>query len=150
MYSQVDEEGRQFALIKEIIDHAADATAITKDDGFVVSRNGNKVPKVTTRGWKLCVEWKDGTSDWVALKDLKESNPVEVAEYAVMNKLAEEPAFKWWIADVLRKRNRIVAKVKSKYWRTTHKFGIRLPTSVDDTFRIDEQTVIARGRMLCR
>ena len=40
---------------------------------------------------------------------------------------------------MLRKRNRIVAKVKSKYWRTTHKFGIRLPKSVDDAFRIDEQ-----------
>ena len=53
--------------------------------------------------------------------------------------VGEEPAFKCWIADVLRKRNRIVAKVKSKYWRTTHKFGIRLPKSVDDAFRIDEQ-----------
>ena len=139
LYSQVDEEGRQFALIKEIIDHATDTTAITKVDGFVVSKNGNKYRRSQLEDEILCVELNDRTLDWVALKDRKESNPVKVAENAVMNSLAEEPAFKWWIADVLRIRNRIVAKVKSKYWRTTHKFGIRLPTSVDDAFRIDEQ-----------
>jgi hypothetical protein len=31
------------------------------------------------------------------LKDLKESNPVEVAEYAVANKIDDEPAFAWWV-----------------------------------------------------
>jgi hypothetical protein len=34
--------------------------------------------------------------------DLKDSNPVELAEYAVANRIHEEPAFKWWVADVLR------------------------------------------------
>jgi hypothetical protein len=29
------------------------------------------------------------------LKELKASNPVEVAEYAVANRLLEEPAFSW-------------------------------------------------------
>jgi hypothetical protein len=29
-----------------------------------------------------------------AQKDLKASNPIEVAEYAVVNRIAEEPAFK--------------------------------------------------------
>jgi hypothetical protein len=31
------------------------------------------------------VEWKDGLATWVPLKDLKNSNPVEVAEYAAVN-----------------------------------------------------------------
>jgi hypothetical protein len=74
------------------------------------------------------------------MKDLKESNPVEVAEYAVGNGIAEEPAFKWWVSDVLRKRNIIIKKVKSRYWRTTHKFGIRLPHSVKEALKIDEET----------
>jgi hypothetical protein len=30
------------------------------------------------------------------LKDLKETNPVEVAEDALANKILEEPAFAWW------------------------------------------------------
>ena len=41
------------------------------------------------------IQWKDGTSSWYSLKDLKDSNPVQVAEYGVINKLAEEPAFGW-------------------------------------------------------
>ena len=39
----------------------------------------------------------------------------------------------------LRKRNRIVAKVK-RYWRTTHKFGIRLPKTVAEALAIDDET----------
>jgi hypothetical protein len=32
------------------------------------------------------------------LKDLKESNPGKIAEeYAIANRLVEEPAFKWWV-----------------------------------------------------
>ena len=33
--------------------------------------------------------------------DLKASNPVEVAEYAVANRLVKEPAFKWWVPHVI-------------------------------------------------
>jgi len=139
LYSQADSEGRQYAVMKEIFDHRSNATAISKDDGFVISSGGNRTAKKTTRGWELCVEWKDGTSDWVKLKDLKDSNPVELAEYAVANLIVDEPAFKWWVPLTLKKRNRVIAKVKSKYWRTTHKFGIRVPKSIDEAYRIDEE-----------
>jgi hypothetical protein len=43
------------------------------------------------------------------LMDLKASNPVEVAEYAVANNLLEEPALKWWVPHVLCRRNRIIS-----------------------------------------
>ena len=45
------------------------------------------------------MQWrKDGSISWENLKDLKASKPVEeVAEYAVANRLVEEPAFKWWV-----------------------------------------------------
>ena len=33
----------------------------------------------------------------------------------------------------------MVKKVKSRYWRMTHKFGIRLPHSVEEALRIDEE-----------
>ena len=36
IYSQVDDEGHQFLLLKEIIDHDADATAVRKDRKSVV------------------------------------------------------------------------------------------------------------------
>ena len=101
----------------------SDNSAIPIADGYVMSRNGNRIPKPTTRGWSLLVSWKDGSSNWVPLKDLKDAYPVQIAEYFVANKIANEPAFNWWVHTVLRKQNRIVAKVK-RYSRTTHKFGI--------------------------
>ena len=87
-----------------------------KDDGFEVTNSGQRRPRRMTRGWQLLVSWKDGSTSWVPLKDLKESHPVQVAEYALINKILEEPAFAWWATKVLRKRDRIIKKVKSRYW----------------------------------
>jgi hypothetical protein len=140
LYSQCDSDGHSFLVLKEIIDHSKDNSAIPISDGFTVGFNGNRVPKKTTRGWKLLCQWKDESTSWVSLVDLKDSNPVELAEYAVANKIDQEPAFRWWVADVLRKRNRIIAKVKRRYWRTTHKFGIRLPKTVEEAIQIDRET----------
>jgi hypothetical protein len=89
--------------------------------------------------------WKDGSISWENLKDLKASKPVEekVAAYAVVNRLVEEPAFKWWVPHVLRRWDRIISKVKSRYWKTTHKFvGIRLlpNKTVKKALEIDKAT----------
>ena len=78
--------------------------------------------------------WADDTTNWVPLKEVKESNPIELAEYAVTARIAEEPAFKWWVSRVLRQRNRCIKKIKKKYWRTETKFGIRLPHSVEERY----------------
>ena len=40
---------------------------------------------------------------------------------------------------VLKKRNIIISKVKTKYWKRTHKFGIRIPKSVQEAKLLDEQ-----------
>jgi hypothetical protein len=47
------------------------------------------------------VQWKDGSISLEKLKDLKASHPIEVAEYAITNRLIEETAFKWWAPHVL-------------------------------------------------
>ena len=65
-----------------------------------------------------------------SLKDLKQSNPFELAEYAMENEISDKPAFNWWVKETLRQRDRIIYKVKSKYWRTSHKFGIQVPKIV--------------------
>ena len=85
------------------------------------------------------MSWKDGTSDWIKLKDLKESFPVELAKYAKGNKIHEEPAFAWWVPYTLWKRDRIISKVKSKYWKKSHKFGVRLPKTVEQALQFDEE-----------
>jgi Reverse transcriptase (RNA-dependent DNA polymerase) len=140
MFAQVDSEGRQYLLLQEITDHRCDNSAIHISDGMVSCYGGVKKPKVTTRGWFLLVQWRDGSASWEKLSDMKASNPVEVAEYAVANRLTEEPAFKWWVSHVIKRRDRIISKVKSRYWKTTHKFGIRLPKSVKEALEIDRTT----------
>ena len=53
--------------------------------------------------------------------------------------ISDRPAFKKWTKFVLRKRDRYVKRVKSRYWRTTHKLGIKLPHSVEEAYRLDEE-----------
>ena len=81
----------------------------------------------TTKGWHLCVEGKDGTTSWERLAYLKESNPIEVAEYAVAHGIDGEAAFAWWVPFTLKRRNRIIAAVNKRYHKRTHKFGIEIP-----------------------
>ena len=69
LYSQVDSEGRQYLLLNEIEDHQRDASAISADDGFYDDER--RKPRITTKGWRLRCLWKDGSSSWVPLKDLK-------------------------------------------------------------------------------
>ena len=141
MFTQVNSEGHHYQLLKEITDHRKYRSEIPISDGMIPSNNGNVVPKKTSRGWDLLVEWKDVSSIWIPLKDFKSSSPVELSKYAAGNRLDVEPTFKWWVRDVLRRRNRIIAKVKAKYWRTTHKFGIRVPKYVDEALPIDKENV---------
>ncbi|KAI2497125.1 Reverse transcriptase (RNA-dependent DNA polymerase) [Fragilaria crotonensis] len=139
IYSQIDENGRQLLLMQEIIDHKKTSDAISEEDSYYSTKAGPK-PKRTTRGWRLLVEWKDGTSTWVSLADIKDSYPVQVADYAVANKLTQEPAFRWWVPFVLKKRERLLKKVKTKYWSVTHKYGLELPKSVAQALAIDKRT----------
>ena len=100
----------------------------------------NLQTKKTTRGWKLELEWKDGTLSWIPLKYIKASKPVDFNEYAVSNNIEDESDFKWLVKYVICKRYRIISRVKSQYWRTTHTFGIQVPKTVDEAYQIDQQT----------
>ena len=130
LIAQVDEEGRRQMMLSAIVDHRVLRDAIPQSQGTYTNSYGVKRRKTTTRGWELMVEWRDGSSDWVALKDLKDSYPVELAIYARDHKIENEPAFAWWVPYTLRKQKRILQKVKSKYWARTHKYGIRIPKNI--------------------
>jgi len=80
------------------------------------------------KSWKQLIEWVDGSMDWVRLAEMKEAYPVQVA------------AFNWWVHKVIKIKERLIKKVKSKYWRITHKFGIETPKSVEEAYEIDRLT----------
>ena len=108
-------------MLSAIVDHRVVHDVISKSEGTYVNSYVVKQRKTTTRGWELLVEWRDGSTDWVALKDLKELYPVELAIYEEERKVDDAPAFSWWVPYVLRKQKCILQKVKSKYWARTHK-----------------------------
>ena len=69
--AQVYEEGHRQMLLDEIIYHRQDVNAIGKEGAFTKTPNGMKRRKMTRAGWQLCIKWKDGSTDWVARKDIK-------------------------------------------------------------------------------
>ena len=140
MLTQVDSDGYSLTLMEAIVDYRKDESgAISKDDGFVITKRGKKQPRKTTAGWDLLVRWKDQSENWIPLKDMKESHPVDVAEFAKARGIHEEPAFVWWVPYTLRKRDVILSMVKSRVRKTTHKYGIEVPTSVEHAYRIDSE-----------
>jgi hypothetical protein len=101
--------------------------------------NGVRRRRYTTQGWQLLCQWKDGSTKWVALKDMKNSYLVQVADYAVTNCIDNEPAFAWWVPTILKKQTWILSKVKAKYWQRTHKFGICIPKTIMQAQQIDKE-----------
>jgi hypothetical protein len=137
LYSQVDAEGRSFTIFDEIIDHKKDSSAIDTNG------TAEEETHFTTKGWKFLVSWKDGTSSYVPLREMKETYPLQTAEYAVSHNISDEPAFRWWVPFTLRKRTRIIQKLgkkSNKYWHRTHKYGIELPKTVIEALEIDKRT----------
>ena len=113
---QVDEEGQLQMLLDDIIDHGQDANAIGNEHAFAKTPNGMKRIKMTTADLQLCIQWRDVSTDWVALKDIKQWNLVYSADYVERMKIDDEPEFTWWVTYVQKKREIILSKVKSKYW----------------------------------
>ena len=75
---------------------------------------------------------------WLPLCQVKESNPVKLAMYTTDMKLENEAAFKWWINKVLRKKERVIKQVCMQIPRKGIKFGMMIPSSVDEAFKLDK------------
>ena len=139
MYSQVDIAGHHQLLLDEIIGHRKTEEALTKDQMYIKGFKGKKHLRKTTKGWELQVLWKDGSTSWVKLKELKESNPYATAQYAKAQDIDREPAFIWWVKWTLRKGDGIVAAVNRRVQRATHKYGIKVPRTVDEALKLDKE-----------
>ena len=79
MYAQCDEEGQQYLLFGSILYHNIDGHDLSVADQDVFVR-GRSSKRKTTKGWHLFVQWKDSTTTWEKLSDLKESHTIQVEE----------------------------------------------------------------------
>ena len=100
LFSRCDKEGNQCIILKDSTDHKLDETAVSKEDSTYCNQSGTEVKKKMTKGWKLLIEWNNGTEDWMPLTELKGVDPIKVAEYAVANRIQDELAFAWWVPHV--------------------------------------------------
>ena len=132
----MDEEGFTVGLLDEIVDHEATQDAIGKENGFI---GKNRTPVITTKGWKIKVKWCDGSYDWLPMHQVKNANPVELAEYAVRHNIDKEPAFNWWVKHVIKKKTRMISKVKTRMRKNNMKFGVVIPTTVKEALELDRQ-----------
>ncbi len=142
MYVQCDPGRNQYVLLDSIIDHKRLDSAIRPLDQKVVQPNGHTYLTRSTVGWQLCCQWQDGSTSWESLDDLKESHPIETAEYAVTKGLDHEPAFNWWVPHVLKKRDQIISIVcrrTTRYLKRTHKFGKEIPKTVNEALALDHK-----------
>ena len=140
LYSQVDEDGQSSSLLQCIVDHRCTDAAVPKEEGWYNPAGSTARKRVrTTKGWDIQVEWTDGTRTWVSLKDLKEANPIDLAEYAKARGIDDEPAFAWWVNWTLKKRDMIINNIRARIPKKAMKFGVVVPGSVDEAIKLDEK-----------
>ena len=111
-----------------LVDYHKDNKAISLTDQQITVQ-GRRVTKKTTAGQSICCQWKDSSTSWDKLSELKESHPEQTAKFAVAQGIDHEPAFNWLINHVLKKRDRIIASIRKRqtqYLKKSHKFGIEL------------------------
>ena len=85
------------------------------------------------------VEWKDGSTLWEKLADLKELSPIEVADYTTASNLCKKTAFSWWVKNVLKRRKKMIGAASTKYIKCTHRFGLETRKTVKQALEIDTE-----------
>ena len=137
--ASVDDNGQTSMLLDDIIGHRFNSDCIAEDDGWYTTPQGARRRVITTRGCDLNILWRDGTSSWIPLKDMKEANPLEVAEYATLHGLGNHPVFAWWVPHTMKKSKVIIKQVSHRLAKKQFKFGIKVPNSVDEALALDKE-----------
>jgi hypothetical protein len=70
---------------------------------------------------------------------MKETNAVDVAEYAVNNILDFEPAFDWWVRDILKCKQRLIKTLQRNIKHFGYKFGMQVPDTVEEALAVDNE-----------
>jgi hypothetical protein len=72
MLSQVDSDGYSTTLMQGIVDYKKDdSTTISKADKWVITARGQRRLRKSTVGWKMLVQWRNGSETWIPLNDMK-------------------------------------------------------------------------------
>ena len=51
-------------LFDDIVHHCVDDTETMQTYAFIISKNGGKIRRETTKGWEIIIQWKYGLTTW--------------------------------------------------------------------------------------
>ena len=87
LHFNVDNNDFDTGLFDKIVDHSKTEEAMSIEKGFA---GQNNAPVVTSKSWTIKIKCVDG----IPLSQVKNSNPVELAEYALHTGIDKHPAFR--------------------------------------------------------
>ena len=58
-------------LFYYIVDRPVGGTDTMHQDTFIISNNGGKRQRETTKGWEIIIQWKYGSTTWDSMKYVK-------------------------------------------------------------------------------
>ena len=93
LLAQADDEGYRHLMLVEILDVKTNKDMVPKERGLRANQHGTTTRVRTLKDWHVLACWKGGMMEWIELKDMKDSYPVEMAEFAVASQIQDEPAF---------------------------------------------------------
>ena len=71
MFAQVDEEVNCHDLCDKIVEHRCNGNQVKMQDAFSTNTRGVKRRLPTKKGWEILVKWKNVSTTWIALNDMK-------------------------------------------------------------------------------
>jgi hypothetical protein len=125
----IADQGQVHTMFQGIIDHGLPAKR-----GFYFEVD--LVARSFTKDCELQVQWVNDMTAWIPIGCLKKSKPIEAAEYVVVNQITDEHIFQHWARDKLQSWN--WKMLKNLYQKCTHKNGICLQKSVEESLKLDE------------
>ena len=70
MYAQCYVNGNEYLSLEAFINHRKYDSALSVEDQKIVFK-GQEILRKLTDGWDICCKWKDGSTSWEKLSNLK-------------------------------------------------------------------------------
>ena len=87
LYRQVYRYGYNYSMLYDIVGHKKTYDTIPMESGYYEDKTGVKTRVNTIKGWKIRVKWESGETSYIVLKDIKNTGPLDIVEYAKLNKI---------------------------------------------------------------
>ena len=92
MLTRADSDRFLVTLLEAITDYHKDETTVDVANKHVITSKERIRLRTSTQGWKLKALLSDRAESWTPLKDLKESNLIDVAKFVKGRNLESDPA----------------------------------------------------------